>query len=147
MKYFKTALLATVFALAPMMPVSSQEAASVDKGQAVNEQRQTFSIFMLVKTTNVWLTLSPEERFAFLDREINPILQKYPDVNMQFFDTEGFNSRVTDVVLWKTQDLESYQAVVENLREGNFWGTYFEVIEILPGIENAYASYYEVDPY
>ena len=117
MKNLKTLLFATVFTIAPIMPVFSQEAVSVDERQAVNNQRQTFSIFMLVKTTNAWLTLSPEERFAFLDREINPILQKYSNVNMQFFDTEGFNRRVTDVIIWETQDLQSYQAVVKNLRE------------------------------
>jgi hypothetical protein len=26
-----------------------------------------------------------------------------------------------------------------------FWGTYFEIVEIVPSIENACALYYEVD--
>ncbi|NJN38007.1 MAG: darcynin [Acaryochloridaceae cyanobacterium CSU_3_4] len=106
-----------------------------------------YTIFMLVKTTNEWLSLSPDKRFAFLDSDIRPILNAYPEVKMRFFDTEGFNSRVTDVIIWETQDLERYQTVVEKLRESKFWDTYFEVTEILLGIENAYASHYEVKPY
>jgi hypothetical protein len=34
----------------------------------------------------------------------------------------------------------------EELRETQFWGTYFEIVEIIPAIENAYALYYEVKP-
>ncbi len=62
------------------------------------------------------------------------------------FDTEGFNSRVSDDIVWETKDLEQYQLVVEKLRECKFWRTYFEVVEILPGIENAYADNYDVQP-
>jgi hypothetical protein len=106
-----------------------------------------YTIFMLVKTTNVWLALSPPERFAFLDTDINPILQAHPLVKMRFFDAEAFNSRVTDVILWETSDLGQYSSVVERLRESRFWGLYFEVVEIIPGVENAYAEHYQVMAY
>jgi hypothetical protein len=105
-----------------------------------------YTIFMLVKTTNVWLALSPPERFAFLDTDINPILQAHPLVKMRFFDAEAFNSRVTDVMLWETSDLGQYSSVVEGLRESRFWGTYFEVVEIIPGVENGYAEHYQMTP-
>lgn len=109
-------------------------------------QPQPYSIFMLLKTTSTWLSLSPDQRFAFLETDIRPILKAHPGVKMRFFDTEGFNSRVTDVMIWETEDLSAYQSVVEALRESNFWDTYFEIVEILPGIENGYANHYEVDP-
>jgi Darcynin, domain of unknown function len=105
-----------------------------------------YTIFMLVKTTNVWLALSPPERFAFLDADINPILQAHPLVKMRFFDAEAFNSRVTDVMFWETSDLSQYSSVVEGLRESRFWGTYFEVVEIIPGVENGYAKHYQMTP-
>jgi Darcynin, domain of unknown function len=108
---------------------------------------RTYTIFMLVKTTNDWLALLPAERFAFLDTDINPILQVHPTVKMRFFDAEGFNSRVTDVVVWETADLGQYSAVVERLRESRFWGRYFDVVEIIPGVENAYAEHYQVAAY
>jgi hypothetical protein len=141
MKIFRTILILSTLLSSLVVPVSAQ---TVGAQTATTEQ--TYNIFMLVKTTNDWLALSPEARFAFLNSDIRPILQAHPTVEMSFFDTEGFNSRVTDVITWKTSDLKQYQAIIEKLRESKFWGQYFEMVEILPGIENAYANYYQVDP-
>jgi hypothetical protein len=102
--------------------------------------------FMLVKTTVAWLQLSPKKRFEFLETAITPILKKHPSVKMRFFDSEAFSGRYTDVLMWETSEVKDYQFIIEELRETLFWGTYFEIIEIVPSIENAYALYYEVDP-
>jgi Darcynin, domain of unknown function len=104
------------------------------------------TMFMLVKTTNAWLALAPKERFAFLETTIQPILNKREDVRLRFFDAEAFSAQVTDVLVWETPALSDYQAVVEDLRETAFWGVYFEVVNIIPAIENAYASHYGVRP-
>ena len=106
-----------------------------------------YAFFMLVRTTPAWLGLVPKERFAFVDDTIKPILGRNPDVTMRFFDSEAFNSRFTDVVMWETKSVLAYQAVVEELRETPFWDTYFEVVEIVASIENAYAAHYDVTPY
>ena len=37
----------------------------------------TFTIFMLVKTTNTWLKLDQKGRFDFLDKTIQPILKNH----------------------------------------------------------------------
>jgi hypothetical protein len=102
--------------------------------------------FMLVKTTNTWLQFSVKERFKFLEETIAPILQKHPAVAMRFFDSEAFSGRYTDVLLWETSDVQDYQSLVEDLRSTLFWGTYFEIIEIIPAIENAYALFNGVNP-
>lgn len=102
--------------------------------------------FMLVRTTPTWLALTLTERFAFLGDTIVPLLGRHPDVSMRFFDSEAFNAAYTDVVMWETTTLLSYQAIVEELRETPFWGNYFEVVDIVASIENAYAMHYEVDP-
>jgi len=101
---------------------------------------------MLVKTTKTWLKISPKQRFEFLERTISPILKKHPSVQMRFFDSEAFSGRFTDVLMWETTEVKEYQFLVEELRETLFWGTYFEIVEIIPAIENAYASYYRVAP-
>jgi hypothetical protein len=107
----------------------------------------TFTIFMLVKTTNVWLRLEPEARFDFLGKTIQPILKSHPAVKMRFYDSEAFSGRASDIIVWETNDLRCYQHLVEALRETVFWGTYFDVLDIIPAIENAYAEMYDVTPY
>ena len=139
---------ATLLAVLPLllgavaMPSPAAEPAQAVKLAAA----PVFSIFMLVRTTPQWLALKPEQRFAFLGSDIEPILKKHPGVRMRFFDSEAYNARVSDVILWETADLGRYQSVVESLRESRFWGTYFEVVDILPAIENAYAAHYDVKP-
>ena len=107
----------------------------------------TFTIFMIVKTTNTWLKLAPKERFGFLDKTIQPILKNHQNVKMRFYDSEAFTGKASDVIVWETSDLQSYQHLVEELRESNFWGTYFDILDIIPSIENAYADHYDVKAY
>lgn len=105
------------------------------------------AFFMLVRTTRAWIQLTPKQRFAFVDATIKPILVNNPDVTMRFFDSEAFCGRFSDVIMWETANILSYQAVVEELRVTDFWDTYFEVSEIVASIENAYAHHYKVTPY
>ena len=104
-----------------------------------------YTIFMLVKATEAWLALSPPDRFAFVRAEIQPRLREQPGVSLRYFDTEFFNSEVSDVMVWETRDLDAYRALIEGLRETQFWDHYFRVVSILPGVENAYAAHYEVE--
>ena len=96
-----------------------------------------FTIFMLVKTTPRWLALAPAERFAFLDAAIKPVLGQHRDVTLRYFDVEAFSAQATDVLMWECADLRRFQSLVEMLRETLFWDTYFEVLQILPGVEDA----------
>jgi len=105
-----------------------------------------YTVFMAVRTTPTWLALSPKDRFAFLESDIQPLLARHSAVTMRFFDAEAFHARVSDVILWQTADLDAYQALVEGLRESRFWGTYFEIVDIIPARENAYANHYGVKP-
>ncbi len=102
--------------------------------------------FMLLKTTTTWLQIPTKERFEFLAETITPILKKYHTVKMRFFDSEAFSGHFTDVLMWETAAVKDYQFLVEELRETLFWGTYFEIVEIVPAIENAYALYNDVSP-
>jgi hypothetical protein len=98
--------------------------------------------FMLVKTTNTWLQISVQERFEFKENVITPILKKFPSVKMRFFDSEAFSGHVTDVLMWETSNVLKYQFLIEELRETLFWGTYFEVVEIIPAIEDGHLLSY-----
>ena len=105
-----------------------------------------YAIFMQVKTTPAWLALTPEERFAFLGAVIEPVVGGVSDVTFRFFDSEFFSAQVTDVILWETRDLSAYRMIIEKLRETPFWDTYFEVVQIIPSVENAYAAAYDQKP-
>lgn len=136
MKPLLTALVAAVAVFTPM-----QGAAASEPQEAI-----AFTIFMQVKTTPAWIALSPAKRFEFLGNTIEPILKEHPSVRMRFFDTEFYSAEVTDVIVWETKNLAEYQAIVEALRETPFWGQYFDVVSILPGIENGYADAYDQVP-
>ncbi len=98
---------------------------------------------MLVKTTRAWLDMTIDERFKVLGAEFEPILRKHRDkVALRFYDVEFYTARVTDLWVWDAVDHHAYELLVEDLRETKFWDFYFDVVEILPGVENAYARNY-----
>lgn len=104
------------------------------------------TIFMLLKTTPTWLALAPKARFAFLDSTIRPLLQAAEGIALRYYDAEAFTARVSDIAVWDVASLDAWQAFAEKLRETPFWDTYFQVLDILPAIENAYARHYGVVP-
>jgi hypothetical protein len=104
------------------------------------------TFFMLVRTTRPWLDLAPADRFSWLGTVIAPILGRHPGVSLRFFDSEAFNAQYSDVIMWETSDLMKYQSVVEELRETKFWGYYFEVVDIVASIENAFEIHYGKNP-
>jgi hypothetical protein len=104
----------------------------------------TVTVFMLVKTSPEWLGFPVDRRFALLAEHFTPILKKHaPSVSLRFFDVEFYSTRVTDIWMWDAADHHSYQLLVEDLRETAFWDRYFDIVEILTGVENAYAKNYD----
>jgi chlorite dismutase len=102
------------------------------------------SVFMLVKTNPEWLGFPVEERFRLLAQHVEPILHKHREkVRLRFYDVEFYSARVTDIWLWDVADPHSYELLVEDLRETPFWDRYFAIVEILAGVENAYAKNYD----
>lgn len=121
------------------------------QGCAVTTPERKFdpalTVFMLVKTSPEWLGFPVERRYELASGTLTPILRKHADgVAMRWFDVEFYTARATDVWVWDARDHHSYQLLVEDLRESPFWDRYFEVVEILPGVENAYANNYERQP-
>jgi hypothetical protein len=78
-----------------------------------------------------------------LAHDVQPLLTKHrADIRLRFYDVEFCSARVTDMWLWEARDHHAYQLQVEDLRETPFWDRYFEIVEILPGVKNAYAKNY-----
>lgn len=104
-----------------------------------------FTIFMLVKAQPSWLALKPEERFAFGERVLKPLLKRYPTVRLRYFDAEAYSAEASDVLMWQSRDLGAYQGVIEGLRETPFWDHHFRILSIIPSREDAYAEHYRVE--
>jgi hypothetical protein len=120
-------------------------AASIKQGktQMKSQFKPEFTAFMLVKTTPEWLGFSVDRRHELAQTQLRPILQKHAaGVSLRFFDVEFYAARVSDVWMWDAKDHRSWQLLVEELRETPFWDRYFEVVEILIGVEDAYAINY-----
>jgi hypothetical protein len=107
-----------------------------------NAFEPALTVFMLVKTTPEWLGFPVDRRFELVREQLTPILKKHTGVALRFFDVEFYSARVTDIWMWEARDHHSYELLVEDLRETPFWDRYFEVVEILTGVENAYAKNY-----
>jgi len=103
----------------------------------------TVTAFILVKTTPEWLGLTVAERITAFETNVLPtITGKVKDVRSRFYDTEFYSARVTDIWVWEARDHDAFQLVIEALRETPFWDRYFDVVEILVGVENGYAKHY-----
>ncbi len=106
-----------------------------------------FAAFMLVKTTPEWLGFPIERRGELAEAHFRPILKKHEaGVALRYFDVEFYSARVTDLWMWEAKDHHAYQMLIEELRESPFWDRYFEIVEILIGVEDAYAKNYDTTP-
>jgi hypothetical protein len=115
--------------------------------QSTRPSTAALTVFMLVKTSPEWLGFAVPERFRLLREYIEPLLRKHADtISLRFFDIEFYATRVTDLWMWEAVDHHAYELIVEDLRETPFWDRYFDIVEILPGVENAYARNYAEAP-
>jgi Darcynin, domain of unknown function len=111
--------------------------------QKPEQTQDDLTVFVLVKTTPEWLGFTIDQRFAHFNRYMVPLLKKYEnEVRLRFFDTEFFSARVTDIWVWEAKSRHAYELIVEELRETPLWDRFFSIVEILAGVENAYARNY-----
>ena len=100
------------------------------------------TVFMLVKTNPEWLGFPVDKRFAELTTHLESALRRRPSVKLRWFDVEFYTTKASDVLVWETTSRHEYELLVEELRETPLWDRYFTIVDILPGVENAYADNY-----
>lgn len=104
------------------------------------------TFFMLLRSSPAWLALSREARAEFIEATVRPIFGRYREVSLRFYDAEAFTGRVTDVAVFETQNLRAYYFLIDALRDTPFLGLpYFEVMEIIPAVEDGYLEYTEAE--
>ncbi len=100
------------------------------------------TFFMSLRSQPAWLALTRQERAEFVAATVRPIFARYPQVKLRFYDAEAFSGRCTDLAVFETADLRAYGFLIDALRDTPFLGLpYFEVLEIIPAVEDGYADY------
>jgi hypothetical protein len=92
---------------------------------------QRYTFFMLLRSAADWLKLGRAEQQRFPAEHVQPV-----------YDTEAFSGRCTDIAVFETADLQAYTFLIDGLRDTAFFShPYFEVLDIVPAIEEGYAVY------
>jgi hypothetical protein len=101
-----------------------------------------FSIFLQVRATSHWLSLSRDQRSTIFQTHVLRHFQSDSTLRMRYYDAEAFHARVSDLMLIETEDLKAYYFFIEKLRDSPiFTENYFELVDIIPAIENGFQEY------
>ncbi|EPD3275968.1 darcynin family protein [Cronobacter sakazakii] len=65
-----------------------------------------------------------------------PLLTQYEGaLRLRYFDTEFYSARISDIWIWEAANHAVWQGFTEALRDTPFWNDFFEIKEILQGVE------------
>ncbi|MDI7690609.1 darcynin family protein [Cronobacter malonaticus] len=102
----------------------------------MNTATETVTLFMLVKANRSWLDASAEARQRNIATHLAPLLTKYEGaLRLRCFDTEFYSARISDIWIWEAESHAAWQGFTEALRDTPFWNDFFEIKEILQGVE------------
>ncbi len=97
---------------------------------------QTYTFFVHMNATKAWLALSHNERTRFVANTLAPLLGKYPNVTLRFYDTEAFTTKCSDIAVFATDSIPDFYALMDTIRDSEvFTVPYFEFVDIFPAIE------------
>tara|TARA_R110000851_G_scaffold326685_1_gene495598 strand:+ start:366 stop:695 length:330 start_codon:yes stop_codon:yes gene_type:complete len=101
----------------------------------------TYTIFILLKALPAWLRLPRDERSRIADQAFSKALAEHA-MAFRYFDAEAFSARASDVALFETTDLRAYYFAMEHLRDSPIFAEpYFEIVDIIPTIEDGYQTF------
>jgi len=109
------------------------------------KNEKPYTILILMNATPAWLSLSRDERNNYFEKKVVPIFEKFTkSVKVRLFDAEYFHSKISDYMIVETTDLKEYRYFIEYLRDTKIYGEpYFEIKDIVPGMENAFQEFNE----
>lgn len=87
-----------------------------------------------------------EARATFIAETVRPIFGRYPRVSLRLYDAEATTGRASDLAVFGARDVRAYYFLIDALRDTSFLGLpYFEVLEIIPAVEDGYLEYDEAE--
>ena len=101
-----------------------------------------YTFFFHLSARKEWLQLSRNDRNSYFSQLNHDEFAKYPGVHIRLFDAEAFTACCSDIVMFETEDIQSYYFLVEELRDSKIYTKpYFDVISIFPAIENGFLEF------
>jgi hypothetical protein len=105
----------------------------------------TYTIIVCYDFSKEWLDKSRDQRKAFENEHIVPILTKYANkLKPRAYDAESFTTEFSDFMIIETKDLPSYYFMIEDLRQSAlFTAGLASIKRIFMGIEDGYHTFEE----
>lgn len=105
---------------------------------------RTYTFFVHLSTRKEWLQLNRDDRNSYFAQLKQEVFAKYPDVLIRLFDAEAFTTFCSDIAMFETANIQSYYFLIEELRDSKIYTEpYFDVISILPAIEDGFLEFEE----
>jgi chlorite dismutase len=102
--------------------------------------RLTFFLHLTARPD--WLALTRPERRQVISTHVAPVLGRYPQVTLRWFDAEAFSAVPSDVVVAETDDVTAWTDLVEELRDTPLWAVpYFDVHALIPAVEDGFREH------
>ncbi|AWV98917.1 darcynin family protein [Arcticibacterium luteifluviistationis] len=107
--------------------------------------KKTYTILILYRATDLWLSLTREERADVFEKELAPLLNKFSKtLNVRLFDSEAFHAETSDFIIVETSELNDYYYFIEHLRDTSLFGKPYIVLnDIIMGLENGFKDFEE----
>ncbi len=103
-----------------------------------------YTFFVHLNARKEWLKLNREDRNSYFNELKHDVFEKYPDVIIRLFDAEAFTVLCSDIVMFETENIQNYYFLIEELRDTKIYTEpYFDVISILPAIEDGFLEFEE----
>ncbi len=100
-----------------------------------------FTLFLLLKTRPAWLALPRDERNRIAATALSGALNGQ-EASLRHFDAEAFCARCTDLAMLTVDDPRVAYRVIERLRDTPLFAVpYFEMVEIIPAIEDGFRAF------
>ena len=100
-----------------------------------------YGIFVLLRALPAWLALPRSERAKIGEAAFAEAFAS-GTVRMRHFDAEAFSGRCSDIAFLETDTLSDYYFAMERLRDTPIFAhPYFELIDIVPAIEDGYRAF------
>ena len=102
-----------------------------------------YAFFIHLRALPAWLRLPRDQRRALGEAHLHALLPRYAGaLRLRHFDAEAFCAPCSDVMLVETDDPLKHYDFMERLRDSPLLTEpYFEVLQIIPAIEDGYVDF------